>query len=228
MAGREDSLKAEFDTLFMSACEHYGTIDVRAPLNGLDRFFNADTLFSTFDRFFIVEFKSYMHSLGDEKYKDSACDICCGLVADPDVIPFHDQCHFAMWGRIKRKENRLEGDYQIYRKAVCRPVVLPECTGASFSNNSIEFQHFKSLAKKAGQNTAGLPSFEFQIYLAWLLGNRGIGANGKGDFNTAIYATSKSHGIAGMAFKSRSDLHQWSTGARPAKRNDDWDSFSAS
>lgn len=221
MAGREDSLKAIFDTQFISACGYYGGIEVRAPLNGLDQFFNADTLFSTFDKFFIVEFKSYKSSLRAENKKPTACQICCGLPVSPTIIPLHDACHFAMWGNIGNE--LLHGYYDIYRKCVCNTSILPNCTGAAQSMFSPSPTHFKALAKLAGQNRAGLNSLQFQIYLEWLLGARGGSGGGSGDFNAAIYATSSTHAINGISFKNRDALHRWSQGARPDRRIDDWD-----
>lgn len=220
MAGREDGLKAIFDTQFISACRYYGRIEVRAPLNGLDAFFNADTLFSTFDRFFIVEFKSYKSSLRAENEKPTACQICCGLPISPGIIPLHDACHFAMWGNIGDK--LLYGKYDIYRKCVCHTSILPLCDGAAQSMFLPSPQHFDVLADLAGLNQAGLNSDDFQIYLQWLLGARGGSGTGKGDFNAAIYATSSTHAINGISFKNRDSLHRWSQGDRPDRRNDGW------
>lgn len=221
MAGREDSVKAEFDSLFIRACVYFNAIDIRAPLNGLDQFFNADTMFSTFDKFFIIEFKSYRSSLKAENEKPSACDICCGLLIDKHIIPLHDKCHFAMWGRMEG--SKLQGHYDIYRLCVCNGNILPDCAGAHVWNLSPEPYHFKRLASAAGQNQAGLNADDFITYLEWLLGSRGVGRPGSGDFNATIYATSSTHGIAGMPFKSREKLRDWSKGARPEKRIDDWD-----
>lgn len=221
MAGREDSLKAIFDTLLVSACRYYNGMDVRMPLNGLDQFFNADTLFSTFDRFFIVEFKSYESSLKAENNKPTACQICCGLPISPEIIPLHDACHFAMWGNIGA--TLLYGNYDVYRKCVCNTSILPTCAGAANSMLSPSPQHFKFLAKAAGLNKAGLEAYDFITYLEWLLGHRGGSGGGSGDFNAAIYATSSTHAINGIPFKNRDSLLKWSQGARPAKRNDDWD-----
>ncbi|ENU1170596.1 hypothetical protein [Enterobacter kobei] len=221
MAGREDSLKAIFDTQFISACRHFGRIEIRAPLNGLDQFFNADTLFSTFDKFFIVEFKSYQSSLKAENRKPTACQICCGLPISPGIIPLHDACHFAMWGNMGG--GALYGNYDVYRKCVCNTSILPQCRGAAHSMLSPTPKHFNVLAKLAGQNRAGLSSPEFQIYLEWLLGNRGGSGGGSGDFNAAIYATSSTHVVNGISFKNRDVLHRWSQGVPPDRRVDDWD-----
>lgn len=221
MAGREDSVKAEFDSLFISACTHYNSVDVRAPLNGLDQFFNADTMFSTFDKFFIIEFKSQRSSLKAENNKPSACDICCGLRVDQHIIPLHDECHFAMWGKME--QGILQGYFDIYRFCVCSRAILPDCNGAKYWNLFPEPYHFKLLAQKAGLNNAGLNADDFLIYLEWLLGSRGVGRTGSGDFNATIYATSSTHGIAGMPFKSIENLRSWSKGVRPEKRNDGWD-----
>lgn len=220
MAGREDSLKAIFDTLFVSACQHFGGMEIRMPLNGQDQFFNADTLFSTFDKFFIVEFKSYESSLKAENEKPTACQICCGLPVSPEIIPLHDACHFAMWGNIGKK--LLYGNYDIYRKCVCHTSILPDCRGAAASMFSPTPNHFKNLAKLAGLNQAGLSPDEFMIYLEWLLGNRGGSGEGSGDFNAAIYATSLTHAIDGIPFKSRDSLLKWSQSARPSRRDDGW------
>ena len=222
MAGREDSLKAIFDTQFESACRHFGGMEVRMPLNGLDQFFNADTLFSTFDKFFIVEFKSYRSSLKAEREKPSACQICCGLPVSPEIIPLHDACHFAMWGNIGT--SLLQGSYDIYRKCVCHTSILPDCEGAANSMFLPDPNNSKVLARLAGLNQAGLSADEFMIYLEWLLGNRGGRGGGRGDFNAAIYATSSTHAIDGIPFKSRASLLRWSQGARPDRRKDDWDS----
>lgn len=221
MAGREDSLKAIFDTQFISACIHYGGMEVRVPLNGQDQFMNADTLFSTFDKFFIVEFKSYMSSLRAENRKPTACQICCGLPISPQIIPLHDACHFAMWGNLDKK--LLNGSYDIYRMCVCNTYILPKCAGAATSMLFPSPKKLNILARLAGKNQAGLSSDEFQIYLEWLLGSRGGSGSGSGDFNAAIYATSSTHAINGISFKDRDGLHRWSQGNRPDRRSDDWD-----
>ncbi|MEQ5297298.1 hypothetical protein AB7196_18575 [Providencia rettgeri] len=224
MAGREDSVKAIFDTQFISACNHFGGIEIRMPLNGQDQFFNADTLFSTFDKLFIVEFKSYRSSLRAENKKPKACQICCGLPISPQIIPLHDACHFAMWGNIGNE--LLHANYDIYRNCVCNTNILPTCEGAAKSQLSASPKHMNVLAKLAGENKAGLNSEQFQIYLEWLLGSRGgngtKGAEGNGDFNAAIYATSSTHAVSGISFKSRHELHVWSQGKRPDKRVDNW------
>lgn len=222
MAGREDSLKAIFGTQFESACRYFGGMDVIMPLNGLDQFLNADTLFSTFDKFFIVEFKSYRSSLKAENKKPSACQICCGLPVSPGIIPLHDACHFAMWGNMGPQ--LLYGNYDIYRRCVCHTSILPDCDGAAASMLSPIPKHFKYLARSAGLNQAGLNADDFMVYLGWLLGNRGGSGGGRGDFNAAIYATSSTHAIDGIQFKSRDSLLKWSQGARPSRRADDWDS----
>ncbi|WJT05441.1 hypothetical protein ACEPWQ_24720 (plasmid) [Leclercia adecarboxylata] len=224
MAGREDGLKALFDTRFISACSYFKGMEVRMPLNGLDQFFNADTLFSTFDKFFIVEFKSYQSSLNAERKKPTACQICCDLPVSPTIIPLHDACHFAMWGNIE--ETLLYGNYDIYRKCVCNSSVLPTCRGAAQSMFSPNPKHYDVLARLAGRNNAGLNADDFLIYLEWLLGRRGGSGEGRGDFNAAIYATSTTHAVNGVPFKSMASLQRWSKGVRPGKRNDDWDSFS--
>ncbi|MDK9356504.1 hypothetical protein [Lelliottia wanjuensis] len=221
MAGREDSLKAIFDTQFISACRHYERIEIRAPLNGLDQFFNADTLFSTFDKFFIIEFKSYKSSLRAENRKPTACQICCGLQVSSAIIPLHDACHFAMWGNIG--DQLLYGMYDIYRNCVCNTSILPQCPGAAHFMLSPTPKNFNVLARLAGQNRAGLNSLEFQTYLEWLLGSRGGSGGGSGDFNAAIYATSSTHAVNGIPFKSREALHLWSQGNPPDRRVDDWD-----
>jgi len=220
MAGREDSLKAIFDTRFTSACSHFDCIEIRAPLNGLDQFFNADTLFSTFDKFFIVEFKSYQSSLRAENNKPAACQICCGLPESPDIIPLHDACHFAMWGNVDK--TLLYGNYDIYRNCVCHTDILPACQGSANSMLMPTPKHFDVLARLAGQNLAGLDIDDFRVYLHWLLGARGGSGGGSGDFNAAIYATSSTHAIDGIPLRNIDKLYSWSKGNRPGKRNDDW------
>jgi len=92
-----------------------------------------------------------------------------------------------------------------------------------FSPNPL---NYNALAKLAGQNRAGLNSEDFMIYLEWLLGKRGGSGEGRGDFNAAIYATSTTHAVNGVPFKSMASLRRWSEGIRPSKQDDDWDSFS--
>jgi len=126
-----------------------------------------------------------------------------------------------MWGRIEG--SKLKGYYDIYRLCVCNENILPDCVGASILNLSPDPHNFRLLAREAGQNQAGLDADDFLTYLEWLLGSRGVGRAGSGDFNATIYATSSNYGIAGMPFKSRNKLLEWSKGVRPDKRKDDWD-----
>lgn len=214
--GREDSLKSHFDTELIKACEILGGVEVRMPLNSQDQFFNADTLFSTFDRFFLVEFKTEDKSLKAEGRKPAACVLCTNIENNDQITVLHDSCHFAMWGYMA--DDKLRGLYDCYRKSVCNEKVLPKCASAVKQNLKPKPLDYSYLAHGAAKNEAGIDSDNFQIYLEWLLGERGDGSGGgggTGDLKAAIYASSTTHNIHIEMFESRAALHKWATGDRP-------------
>lgn len=220
--GREDSLKSHFDTELIKACELLGGLEVRMPLNSQDEFFNADTLFSTFDKFFLVEFKTEDKSLKAERRKPAACVLCTNIENNTKITALHDSCHFAMWGY--REDGVLRGEYDCYRKSVCNQKVLPNCASAVKQNLKPEPIDYSFLAYGAAKNEAGIDSENFQIYLEWLLGERGEGDGGggggrTGDLKAAIYASSTTHKIHIEMFESRAALHKWAIGDRPTPNN---------
>lgn len=215
--GREDSLKSAFDTELINACQALGGTEIRIPLNGQDRFLNADTLFSSFDRFFIVEFKTEEYSLKAEHKKPLACVLCTNIEGNTVIIKLHDECHFAMWGYLEERE--LRGEYDSYRKSVCNSDILPNCPSAIKQNLHPTPMDYSFLAYHAAMNEAGIDSASFQIYLEWLLGGRGDGGGGTGDFKGAIYASSTTHDIHIVMFESRAELHKWAISDRPTPKN---------
>ncbi|KGA33520.1 hypothetical protein [Pectobacterium odoriferum] len=235
MSGREESVKEHFDSMFRSACEHFGKIDILAHLNGLDNRFNADTLYSTFDNFFIIEFKSFRKNIKDEIKKPAVCLLCCGLSQNVPITTLHDSCHYLMWGQKRNK--KLVADYDIYRNVVCNTTILPDCNGAktmTLQPNTLSSHH---LAYFAGNNQIGLNAHDFSIYLEWLLNSRNGSQSAdsenvykekdnKGTFFSTIYATSE-HYAVDLTFNSIDSMYQWATSdrAKPQRRNNDWGKF---
>lgn len=215
MAGREDSVKDIFDKKFRSACTHYTNPEIKFSLNGQDQFINADTMFSTFEKFFIIEFKSQKSSIKDEIKKTSACTLCCGLSQDDEMMVVHENCHFIMWGR---KKDDLYARFDVYAQAVCNPVTLPECEGAKVINGTAADIEYEILADQAGKNAAGVDITTFRNYLAWLFGDRKKQGE-KGDFKATVYATSHDYALTGKAFDSIEDLYTWAMGNEPEEDN---------
>ncbi|MGC0909548.1 hypothetical protein [Pantoea agglomerans] len=237
--GREESVKEYFDRVFRSSCDHHGKIDLLAHLNGLDNRFNADTLYSNFENFFLIEFKSYKGNIKDEQKKPAVCLLCCGLSSDDFITALHDSCHFLMWGN-KIRGLGLEANYDIYRNVVCNTSILPNCKGAKDMNLLPETKPSKLLAYHAGNNSAGLNATEFKIYLDWLLNSRGcnngsevcqdnttdIKKDKEDTFFSTIYATSEKYAVD-LTFNSIESLYQWamSDKPKPNPRKDDWSKF---
>lgn len=220
LTGREDSVKRIFDDEFKNACNYYNKVEMNAPLNGLDRHFNADNLFSTFDKFFLIEYKSYHSSVKHENRKTSACDLCCGLSNNQEITTLHDECHFIMWG--SHSSNTLTAEWDIYKNAVCNTDVLPNCNGANNINGVIKAKDCHELAVMSGGGRAGLDAKDFEKYLLWLLGDRNVGRkssmNNGGEFKAAIYATSGDYCFSGLSFNSINDLYAWANGPKPQKK----------
>ncbi|MDC7871338.1 hypothetical protein TH60_17755 [Pantoea ananatis] len=237
--GREESVKEYFDRIFRSACDHYGKIDILAHLNGLDKRFNADSLYSNFEKFFLIEFKSYKRNIKDELKKPAVCLLCCGLSSNDEITTLHDSCHFLMWGKKLRDEG-LEADYDIYRNVVCNTIILPDCKGAKDMKLFPEKKTSRLLAYHAGNNSVGLNATEFKVYLDWLLNSRdpsdesesyqdnktNIKKDDEDTFFSTIYATSEKYAID-ITFNSIESLYQWamSDKPKPKPRNDDWSKF---
>ncbi|MFE8149332.1 hypothetical protein RBA69_19205 [Brenneria goodwinii] len=236
MSGREESVKEHFDRLFRSSCQHHGNIDIMAHLNGLDNRLNADTLYTTYDNFFIIEFKSFKANIKDEKRKPAVCVLCCGLSKNIQITRLHDSCHYLMWG--KKRNKKLEADFDIYRNVVCNTTILPDCHGASLMNLQSNESTSRHLAYFAGNNQVGLDAENFRIYLEWLLSSRSGTKNSEsesdddkedkhtGTFLSTIYATSE-HYAVDLTFNSIDSMYQWAIGDRPEpqRRNDDWGNF---
>ncbi|WP_029568596.1 hypothetical protein [Pantoea ananatis] len=238
--GREESVKEHFDRIFRSSCNFHKKIDILAHLNGLDNRFNADSLYSNFENFFLIEFKSYKYNIKDELKKPAVCLLCCGLSSNEFITALHDSCHYLMWGQ-KRRGSGLEADYDIYRNVVCNTSILPNCQGANLMKLTPETKSSKTLAFYAGNNSVGLNATEFKIYLDWLLNSRGSNEgesedciddiseeekNGKDTFFSTIYATSENYAID-ITFNSIESLYEWamSDKPKPKPRKDDWSNF---
>lgn len=224
LTGREDSVKREFDIIFERVCKHYGKVDMTAPLNGADRYFNADTMFSNFDSFFLVEFKSHYDSVKRENHKESACDLCCGLNLDKQIMSLHDLCHFIAYGADKNGKMVVEWD--IYKNRVCNSQTLPECAGAASINGAPVNGDAYDLVEDVFDSIKGLDKDRFKTYLNWLLGSRGLSKTRKaavkknGNFKAKIYASSSDYVMESPIFESINDIELWASGNMPVKKDD--------
>lgn len=223
LTGREDSVKREFDIIFGDVCKALGKVDMTAPLNGADRYFNADTMFSNYDNFFLVEFKSHYDSVKRENHKESACDLCCGLDKDKHMIPPHDLCHFIAYGT--EENGKMVVEWDIYKNRVCNSQTLPKCAGAASINGAPVNGVASDLVEDVLASIKGLGPNDFKRYLDWLLGDRGLSKKRKsavkknGDFKAKIYASSSNYVIESPFFESLNDIIRWASKI-PVKKDD--------
>lgn len=80
LTGREDSVKREFDIIFGDVCKALGKVDMTAPLNGADRYFNADTMFSNYDNFFLLSLSHIMTVLKGKIIKNQPATCVAALI----------------------------------------------------------------------------------------------------------------------------------------------------
>lgn len=219
MSGREISVIDTFYFELLQACARHGTIDLKVSLNGADRKFNADTMFSSDGQFFLIEFKSSPGTLKKEEHKPSACILCEGLFKYPEVLDLHQQCHFAMWGR-KEYKGGLDTVYGIYEDLVCRTGTLPLCEGVwpyqthRNPNPTLDIPlTWKGihLADEVSQRKAGLDRDRFLKYLEWLLWarNSGAGSTANRALPIILYGTSLLGGVKSIPFKNFLELEAW-------------------
>lgn len=217
MSGRELSVVDVFHGELFQACWRNNSVELKISLNGADRVFNADAMFSSNDRFFLIEFKSSLGDLKSEDRKPAACLLCEGLFKHPKILQVHQQCHYAMWGK-KQYNGNLETKYGVYEDLVCRSQTLPLCEAVWHVPNHRESEldapkHWKGtdLAFDATQNKAGLGREEFLPYLEWLLWTRtsGGGSTGRGTLPIMLFGTSLLGDVNGQPFENFQSLEAW-------------------
>lgn len=217
MSGREPSVSLTFHFELWEACRSHGAIDMNIPLNGADRVFNADNMFSSNDRFFLVEFKSSRGDLRSEDHKKSACLLCEELFNSWEALELHQQCHFAEWGKKRYKEG-LDTFFGVYEDLVCRPETLPTCSAVRVTPE--HRQHaFDDPAERSGEQLAidvaigdsGLERHDFLRYLDWLLWTRGdAGVYEKTRaLPITLFGTSFAGGIKSREFANFQQLEAW-------------------
>ncbi|MGR6499243.1 hypothetical protein IYR97_20015 [Pseudomonas fulva] len=187
------------------------------PLSGADRVFNADNMFSSDGRFFLVEFKSSRGDLRSEDRKKSACVLCEGLFTYWEALDLHQQCHFAAWGK-KRYNGGLDTFFGVYEDLVCRPETLPSC-GAVRQNPPHRHLEYDGPAEVSGEQLAiavatgqsGLERHDFLRYLNWLLWARE--ETGSYEKTRAmpitLFGTSFAGGIKSREFANFQQLDAW-------------------
>ncbi|RYF04885.1 MAG: hypothetical protein EOO78_03010 [Oxalobacteraceae bacterium] len=188
---------------------------MNAPVNGKDRYWNADEFFAMGEQFFMVEFKSYKHSLKDENRKPSACHLCAKLAENGSAEKLHDMAHFAAWGE-KPYGDDLLCNIGIYRLLICHPKALPLCEHVQ-SVVEVECGELSTdFIQRITASGVGLTEQKFTSYLRWLIEEAGEG--GGSGFPLGLYAFSTARGIRGREFK---DYDAFSTWARnePKIRN---------
>lgn len=217
MSGREPSVSLTFHFELWQACVSHGAIDLNIPLSGADRVFNADNMFSSDGRFFLVEFKSSRGDLRSEDHKKSACVLCEGLFTYWEALDLHQQCHFAAWGK-KRYNGGLDTFFGVYEDLVCRPETLPSC-GAVRQNPAHRHLEYDGPAEVSGEQLAiavatgqsGLERHDFLRYLNWLLWARG--ETGSYEKTRAmpitLFGTSFAGGIKSREFANFQQLDAW-------------------
>ncbi|WP_448632246.1 MULTISPECIES: hypothetical protein [Pseudomonas fluorescens group] len=206
MAGIEDSVIEHFRKVLRKACSDKQKVDVNAPLNGSDRYFNADEFFAIGERFFLVEFKSGKYSLKAENNKDSACTLCRRLLSEPTMLTLHDQGHFVAWST--RPKQKIECQIGIYRSLVCCKEVMRDCIPVQ--NLSSSGKHSEAHAYLVDNiETIGIDAKDFKTYLQWLMDN--TEDQKKNDkLPLTLYTFTYTSDIDTVNFKTYSDLFDWS------------------
>ncbi|MBI6856162.1 hypothetical protein YA0002_25705 [Pseudomonas cichorii] len=217
VSGRETSVSLTFHYELFQACRSHGAIDLNIPLNGADRVFNADYMFSSDDQFFLIEFKSSKGDLRSENHKESACLLCEGLFNIPEALELHQQCHFAMWAR-KGHNDGLNTFFGVYEDLVCRSENLPSC-GAVYIEPEHRFHNFDEPKVRSGEQLAtdvamklvGLGRDDFLRYLEWLLWTRSDASSYEKnrELPITLFGTSFAGGIKSREFKSFQQLEAW-------------------
>jgi len=137
-------------------------------LDGQDRDAGADYLFTDSDRFSIIEFKYNTNKLISEKKKTRRLTLCKKLPARPDMMAYHDKCHFITYYNINLETIQTN----IYRKEVCNKAIFGKGSGltedVSDFSGSLNAADFASNFFSA-QGSHSLSLKEFETYLAWLL-----------------------------------------------------------
>lgn len=207
-AGREDSVTAAFQSILFQEAINAGKAEAFIPLNGADRYFNADGIFRAFNNFVLVESKSAASNIRDESRKPSACRLCLALQQNTQAEIWHRKCHYIMWA-TRQGSAGLDPFTMIYQDGVCNSSVLPACSGlrnhGGFPNDGRVF------AREILDESIGLTNPDFVNYLAWLISLR-PGGSGAG-LPTTLYATSLAGGYTSIAFDSFSDLANWAAPA---------------
>lgn len=211
MSGREDSVTERFRKVLRNACAETNRVDLNAPVNGSDRYLNADEFFGISESFFLVEFKSAKHSLKNESDKPSACALCGKLLNNSIMTALHDQAHFAAWG-VKERESLLRCEIGIYRKLVCCQEVLPDCQAVKqLSSDGVHHEARDFLVQNI--DNLGVKAKDFARYLTWLFKNSSSQAN-TGKTPLIAYGYTYTQGIKEQNFSSYKDLFEWSAKVR--------------
>lgn len=209
VSGRETSVSLTFHFELFQACLEAGAIDLNVPLNGADRVFNADYMFSSNDQFFLIEFKSSRGGLSSEDHKESACNLCHELYEEDVALQLHRHCHFAMWGH-KAYRGGLDTFFGVYENLVCRPKILPSCEAVysiPYKDGFVEHTG-EELARAVANKKCGLNQVQFVAYLQWLLWAR-KGDTKKRELPITLFGTSFAGGVKSREFKSFDQLELW-------------------
>ena len=206
--GREDSVIEVFRQELREACEDFELDDMNAPVNGKDRYWNADEFFAIGELFFMVEFKSYKHSLKSENRKDSACNLCFQLSGNTSAQALHDKAHFAAWGEKPRYKD-LCCSIGIYRLLLCNEKALSSCVHVQ-SIPAVECGELSTdFIQRVAESEMGLTEGDFTSYLRWLIDDENGGGGGSSGFPLGLYAFSNARRIKGHEFKDYEAFSAW-------------------
>lgn len=209
--GIEGSVTSIFEYELRKACREHGVDDLSLSLNSGDRKANADSMFSACDRFFIIEMKSRIANIGDEARKDSALNLCTGLIQSPRIRTYHRKCHYIMWGVESPPQNHVTTRYSIYEDSVCRSSLFPGFN-SPFTPEVIPVEAGRSLAQKVVTGQAGLRKPDFFHYLHWLLGDRALtnpAYSPTQELPITLIGNSERRELFGYAFSNFAALDSW-------------------
>lgn len=188
MSAREDGVRLNFHINLFQHCIENGTIDLKVPASGADQFLTADDIFGHEEFYFLVEFKSWKHSLKHEDRKPAACNLCMRLASDVSARNLHDRGHFAAWGH-RPDETSIPIQMGVYRKMVCNKATLLNCAAVQVNAKAGLSIGDNEFLKKLHVREYGIEYADFINYLKWLLGSTKPGAI-SADFPLDLYGGS--------------------------------------
>lgn len=164
----EQSFADIFRNFLQAKAPEYGCRFHSFSLDGQDRDAGADYVLTDSDRFAIVEFKYTQSDLVSEKFKRRRLTLCQELLKRPDMLAFHDRCHFVSWTEGPSRQVKLN----IYRNEVCTQAVFGSACGLAALTPNATTQTLAGQFSREFFNPNGTKSLslaEFEQYIAWVL-----------------------------------------------------------